>query len=353
MSQRVRIFCGLVSASALAAVAAQAAGVRDFTRMAPNTAISEAQASELTLTLTDVSVRPIQNWVRTSGTLDKTGRVLTATLRGPGSDAVKVGQRAQTYTVQTRTKMTLGYVTKVEKREGGIEAEITLSAPLVNDGLRHLMEIVVERGPYLSIPNVSIIEEGDQHIVYVQKDAGRYAPQPIKTGLQGELYTEVVEGLNEGDQVVSVGSFFVDADTKLKSSGMTGMDMSMPGMDHSAMAGMDHSAMTQLAANAPPAAGGATQAMSDPAPNSVVKAPLYMIHVMFSNPVDVKSAAVNVTDKAGKAVELGEIMPMGTDGKTVMAMPKEPLPAGSYTVKWRAAGADGKALQGEFSFTAQ
>ena len=46
-------------------------------------------------------------------------------------------------------------------------------------------------------------------------------------------------------------------------------------------------------------------------------------------------------------------MAMGTDGKTVMALPNDPLPAGNYNVKWQAKGTDGKALAGQFSFTAQ
>jgi methionine-rich copper-binding protein CopC len=100
-------------------------------------------------------------------------------------------------------------------------------------------------------------------------------------------------------------------------------------------------------ASAPP------QVMSDPEPNALVQAPVYMLHVMFPNPVDAKSVRMDVTAKDGKPIVVGEVMPMGIDGKTMMAMPKEPMPAGGYTVKWRAAGADGKELQGEFSFTAQ
>lgn len=95
------------------------------------------------------------------------------------------------------------------------------------------------------------------------------------------------------------------------------------------------------------------QVMSDPEPNATVQAPVYMIHVMFPNPVDAKTVRMDVTSKDGKPVVVGEAMPMGIDGKTMMAMPKEPMPAGGYIVKWRAAGNDGKELQGEFSFTAQ
>jgi methionine-rich copper-binding protein CopC len=159
-----------------------------------------------------------------------------------------------------------------------------------------------------------------------------------------------MEGLTEGDQVVSVSGFFVDTDNKLKSSSMAAMwhgSRSMPGMDHSQM--------TQLAAAAPaPAAGSPPQlVMTDPAANATVKAPLYMIHLMFNRPVDVKSAVFDVTDKNGKKVDVGQAMPMGNDGKMVMAMPKDPLPAGTYNVKWHATGPDGKPLQGEFTFTAQ
>ena len=55
-------------------------------------------------------------------------------------------------------------------------------------------------------------------VVYVEQASGEYAARTIHTGLEGELYTQVVDGLAEGDRIVSIGSFFVDADNKLKSA---------------------------------------------------------------------------------------------------------------------------------------
>ena len=101
-----------------------------------------------------------------------------------------------------------------------------------------------------------------------------------------------------------------------------------------------------------PAGAAAQSVMTDPAANATVKAPLPMIHVMFAQPVDMKSAGFAVT-KDGKPIDVGEAMPMGTDGKMLMAMPKTPLAAGRYTVKWHATGTDAKPIQGEFSFTVQ
>ena len=79
------------------------------------------------------------------------------------------------------------------------------------------MEIIVERGVFLAVPNEAIIEEGDRQIVYLQQQPGHYAPQEVHTGLTGELYTQVLHGLSEGDQIVTFGSFFIDAEHKLKS----------------------------------------------------------------------------------------------------------------------------------------
>ena len=198
---------------------AKASDVRAQTRLfrRGSTAVTETQASELTLTLTEAAVRPIQTWIRTAGALDETRKILTTSLRSPEAELVQLGQRLRAFSVLSRTQMYQGKITRVTPQTGGARVEATLAAPARNDVARYLMEIVVERGPYLSVPNVSIIEEGGSRVVYVQLATGEYSARTIHTGLEGELYTQVIDGLGEGDQVVSIGSFFVDADNKLKS----------------------------------------------------------------------------------------------------------------------------------------
>ena len=182
-----------------------------------STAVTETQASELTLTLTEAAMRPIQTWVRTAGALDATGRILTATLRSPEAELVQVGQRLRAFSVASRMQMHQAKITRVTPQTGGAQIEATIAVAARNDGARYLMEIVVERGPFLSVPNVSIIEEGGTRVVYLEQAPGEYSARTIQTGLEGELYTQVTDGLAAGDRVVSIGSFFVDADNKLKS----------------------------------------------------------------------------------------------------------------------------------------
>ena len=90
---------------------------------------------------------------------------------------------------------------------------------------------------------------------------------------------------------------------------------------------------------------------TDPTADASVPAPLPMIHVMFNGKIDSKVSGVEVATADGKPVEMGEVMPLGDS--MLMATPKTPLPAGQYRVKWHAAGADAKTIQGEFAFTVQ
>ena len=66
----------------------------------------------------------------------------------------------------------------------------------------------------------ALIEEGGRrHTVYLKTPNGEYVPRDVEAGVQGELYTEIVSGLSEGEQVVTTGSFFIDSEVKLKGEG--------------------------------------------------------------------------------------------------------------------------------------
>src|SRR5262245_19450905 len=79
---RFLVLLGLPLALLIARVEPRAQGVREHTRpksSAPS-AITPSQATELTLTLTEAAVRPIQVWVRTAGAPGPDGRSLKASL---------------------------------------------------------------------------------------------------------------------------------------------------------------------------------------------------------------------------------------------------------------------------------
>ena len=205
---------------ALCVSPAIAQGVRDRIRSAPRaTSITESQANELTLTVTQVAVRPIQVWVRTAGVIDAGKQTLQATISKADAAFVKPGQRVRAFPPEARSSMYQARVAGVAPKGDRVGVTVALIAPARQGSSRYVLEIVTEEFEKISVPNEAIIETGARRVVYV-KDASSdsYAQREIQTGLQGELFTEITGGLKEGEQVVTFGSFFIDADHKLKGS---------------------------------------------------------------------------------------------------------------------------------------
>jgi hypothetical protein len=205
------------AAIVVSSAAGWAQGVRDRTRPRTDrsTAVTESQAKELTLTLTEVAVRSIQIWVRTAGAIDAGRRIVTASISPAEAASVEVGQRVRAFPPESKSSMYQGRVSRLVPQDDRVLVEVTLTGPGHATATHYLVEIVTEVGNLLSVPNEALIVSEGAQIVYVQEQ-GRYAPKEVQVGIQGELYTQVVGGVSAGDQVVTVGSFFVDAEHKLK-----------------------------------------------------------------------------------------------------------------------------------------
>jgi hypothetical protein len=198
--------------------ALSAQDVREHTRPRAATTVNPSQAEALTLTIGAVTPRVIQTWVRTAGTINEARTLLSADVPGRDAPLIRVGQRARAFPPNAKSSMYQAFVTRVTPHAGGITVEAALKSTGRPEQAFYILEIVVEQGPFLSVPNEAIIEEGSAHIVYVQQGASGYLPQEIRAGIQGELYTQVLDGVQDGDQVVTIGSFFIDAEQKLKGS---------------------------------------------------------------------------------------------------------------------------------------
>jgi hypothetical protein len=212
----IRFAAAAIAFAAAAVPAAQS--VREHTRLKSDrsTVVTESQASELTLTVTPVTMRPVQAWVRASGTLDASRSTLTATLTPAEAALVKVGQRVRAFATIARSTMYQGKVLRLMPIGGRVGVTIAVAGQTREDATHFIVEIVADHGELLSIANEAIIETGTSRLVYVQQSQGRYEPREVQIGVQGELYTQVLGGVKEGDQVVTLGSFFVDAERKLK-----------------------------------------------------------------------------------------------------------------------------------------
>ncbi len=72
--------------------------------------------------------------------------------------------------------------------------------------------------PVVAVPNDAIIDTGERQVVLVDKGEGRFEPREVKVGVRGETFTEIREGVQAGEQVVTAANFLIDAESNLKSA---------------------------------------------------------------------------------------------------------------------------------------
>jgi membrane fusion protein, copper/silver efflux system len=75
-----------------------------------------------------------------------------------------------------------------------------------------------DEGPVVAVPDSAIIDSGTRQLVLISKDEGRFEPRPVKLGRRGEGYVEVVDGVKEGEQVVTSATFLIDAESNLRAA---------------------------------------------------------------------------------------------------------------------------------------
>jgi Cu(I)/Ag(I) efflux system membrane fusion protein len=92
------------------------------------------------------------------------------------------------------------------------------------------VEIKVQLGRRLVVPDGAIIDTGLRQMAIIDKGSGYFEPREVKVGSKVDDYYEVISGLKAGERVVTSANFLIDSESKLKEA-MGGM--SMPGMDHS------------------------------------------------------------------------------------------------------------------------
>ena len=71
-------------------------------------------------------------------------------------------------------------------------------------------------GNAVLVPTESVIATGKRSIVILAEGAGRFRPVVVKTGIENNGKTEILEGVKAGDAVVVSGQFLIESEANLK-----------------------------------------------------------------------------------------------------------------------------------------
>jgi len=78
------------------------------------------------------------------------------------------------------------------------------------------VEIRIDLGRRLSVPDDAVIDTGVRQIVYVDRREGNFEPREVMLGARTEGFREVLRGLKPGEKVAASAAFLVDSEAQLR-----------------------------------------------------------------------------------------------------------------------------------------
>lgn len=76
--------------------------------------------------------------------------------------------------------------------------------------------IAADYGPQLSVPRSAVLNDGRRSVVYVDRGANQFVARPVRTGIVGDQFVQILDGLTAGEKVVSDGALFIDAEAQIR-----------------------------------------------------------------------------------------------------------------------------------------
>src|SRR5262245_29765845 len=139
---------------------------------------------------------------------------------------IKLGTRAGVTVRAYASQPIEGEVTFIypELRAETRTARVRIEIPNPDGRLKVDMyaDVVFQTGageePSIAVPASAVIDSGTRQVVLVAKGEGRFEPRAVKLGRRGDGYIEVLDGINEGEEVVTAATFLIDAESNLKAA---------------------------------------------------------------------------------------------------------------------------------------
>jgi membrane fusion protein, copper/silver efflux system len=79
-----------------------------------------------------------------------------------------------------------------------------------------LVETAAEEG--LTVPSDAVVDTGELRYVFLARGGGRFEPRAVRTGAAADGRVRVLDGLAEGDVVVTAASFLLDSESRLRAA---------------------------------------------------------------------------------------------------------------------------------------
>jgi len=145
--------------------------------------------------------------------------------------SIRVGQTARvTLSYDPRAALTarVGFIYPTldpQTRTAKVRFELDNPGEKLKPDMYVNVELKIPLGARLAIPRDAVLESGERHVIFIHHGGGKLEWRNVKLGAQAGDWVEVLDGLKEGDHIVTSANFLIDSESQLKAavSGMQGM----------------------------------------------------------------------------------------------------------------------------------
>jgi Cu(I)/Ag(I) efflux system membrane fusion protein len=72
------------------------------------------------------------------------------------------------------------------------------------------------RSDVVTVPSEAIVRSGVREQVFILREPGKFEPRDVRVGIDSEGQTEIIEGVQPGEEVVVSAQFLIDSESKLR-----------------------------------------------------------------------------------------------------------------------------------------
>jgi Cu(I)/Ag(I) efflux system membrane fusion protein len=110
-------------------------------------------------------------------------------------------------------------VLQPETRTAQVRVELPNPQGLLKPAMYGTVELATgSPEPRLAVPDSAVLDTGIRQLVLIDRGSGEFEPRVVRLGVHADGYSEVLDGVAQGETVVVNGNFLIDAESNLRAA---------------------------------------------------------------------------------------------------------------------------------------
>jgi Cu(I)/Ag(I) efflux system membrane fusion protein len=107
-----------------------------------------------------------------------------------------------------------------ETRTARVRIEIANPGGLLKEQMIASIAIAAPAGRrgVIAVQESAVVDSGRRQVVLIERSEGRFEPRPVRLGTRAGGFVEVLDGIREGERVVTSANFLIDAESNLRTA---------------------------------------------------------------------------------------------------------------------------------------